>query len=94
MSIKEFQDLMKSLYFEKDKKRGVDKTLLRLTQEVAELISAILNKTDPSEEIADVIAWTISIANILDIDADKALYTKYPGVCPKCHQNPCVCKSI
>ena len=94
MEIEEFQELMRSLYIEKDIKRGIDKTLLRLTQEVAELITSILNNEDPAEEIADVIAWTTSIANILNIDVDKALQEKYPGVCPKCHQNPCVCNSL
>ncbi len=94
MKISEFQELMKSLYFDKDKKRGIDRTMLRLTQEVAELITSVLKQEDPSEEIADVIAWTVSIANILGIDVDKALNSKYPGVCPKCHQNPCICNSI
>ena len=44
-----------------------------------------------SEEIADIIAWTNSLANLLDIDIEKALLEKYPKKCIKCNSSPCQC---
>ena len=46
-----------------------------------------------SEELADVIAWTTSIANLMEIDLEEALAFKYPGKCKKCNANPCQCEN-
>lgn len=95
MNIREFQDLMKNLYFHQDNERGVEKTFLWLIEEVGELSSAIkrkgFNKTSIGEEMADIIAWICSLANLLNIDIETALLQKYPGKCLKCGSNPCRC---
>jgi NTP pyrophosphatase (non-canonical NTP hydrolase) len=94
MKVSEFQELMKKLYFESDKSRGIPKTYLWLVEEVGELAEAInkdYDKIRKSEELADIIAWTCSLANLLDIDLENALFNKYPNKCPKCNSNPCVC---
>ncbi len=92
-SLKEFQRLMKDLYFEKDKKRGVHKTFFWIIEEIGELSEA-LRKEDQElikDEIADIIAWICSLANLLEIDIEDAL-KKYSGTCPKCNQIPCECE--
>ena len=43
------------------------------------------------EEMADLYAWVASLANLLDIDLEKALESKYPSKCPKCNHDPCQC---
>ncbi len=96
MKISDFQDLLKDLYLQKDLNRGVTSTFIWLVEEIGEL-ATILNSTDVdkqkvSEEIADIIAWTISIANILDVDVEKALSDKYPNECKKCSSSPCICE--
>jgi NTP pyrophosphatase (non-canonical NTP hydrolase) len=101
MHVHEFQQLMKTLYFERDKNRGIAKTFLWIIEEVGELAESLRKYQDQKDnnealknigmEIADVVAWITSLANILGIDVEKALFTKYPLVCPKCHQNPCSC---
>jgi NTP pyrophosphatase (non-canonical NTP hydrolase) len=93
---------MKNLYFERDKNRGFSKIFLWIVEEVGELAEALRKYQEQDEngdalkeielEIADVIAWIASLANVLDIDLEKALYEKYPLVCPKCHENPCSCE--
>ncbi|MHA2217965.1 MAG: MazG nucleotide pyrophosphohydrolase domain-containing protein [Candidatus Hodarchaeales archaeon] len=85
-TIKEFQNLMKDLYLERDQKRGLDKTLLWLQSEQGELVDAYLKKDLSSieEEIADVFA-------LLDIDLEQVIWTKYPKICPKCGESPCIC---
>ncbi|TFF97977.1 MAG: nucleotide pyrophosphohydrolase [Promethearchaeota archaeon] len=94
MSIREFQDLMKDLYFPKDKHRGISDTFIWLVEEVGELATELnkgRNKKNISEEMADIFAWMCSLANLLDIDLDQAVFEKYPKKCPKCGSNPCQC---
>ncbi len=94
MKIEEAQEMMRKVYFERDKERGVKKTLQRTFEELAELSSAILDSEGEkaiSEEIADVFAWLCSVANLQDIDMSKAFYNKYTDACSKCKQSPCVC---
>ena len=87
---------MEKLYIEKDQKRGKTKTMLKLVEEVGELAEAILvNKKEKiEEELADILAWALSIANLLDIDLDSAFQNKYKDVCPECKDCPCTCDSI
>ncbi|MHA1264243.1 MAG: MazG nucleotide pyrophosphohydrolase domain-containing protein [Candidatus Helarchaeota archaeon] len=101
MHIREFQNLMKDLYFERDINRGLSKTFLWIIEEVGELAEALRTYQEQNQsknklkeiglEIADVIAWVASLANILKIDLESVLTEKYPYFCPKCHQNPCNC---
>ena len=87
---------MKKLYFSKDLNRGEERTVLRLVEELGELSEAVLLKNNDkiSEEIADVIAWTLSVANLYEIDVYEVFNQKYKGVCPECNKCPCVCESI
>ena len=92
-SFRDFQNLMKKIYFHHDQKRGVESTFLWLVEEVGEL-SKSLRKQDQKnirEEFADVIAWLCSLANLLDIDLLEVAYEKYPNLCPKCLKSPCNC---
>jgi NTP pyrophosphatase (non-canonical NTP hydrolase) len=94
VDISEAQDLIRRIYLERDKERGVERTLLRTFQELAELSDAI-SKERPTEEIeaevADVFAWVISIANLLELDLGKALLRKYNNACSRCGNVPCEC---
>jgi len=94
MKIEEAQEMMRKVYWKRDKKRGIDGTLQRTKEELAELSAAILEIEDAKaieEEIADVFAWLCSLANLLDIDVSKVFYNKYTDACSKCKQNPCTC---
>ena len=94
MDTKEAQDMIRRIYLERDRARGLERTLLRTFEELGELSDAILrsrSRNELSDEIADVFAWVCSIANLLDIDLSEALYNKYSGVCSKCGRTPCEC---
>lgn len=94
MNIKEAQDLIRRIYFERDKQKGLERTLLRTYQELGELTDAIMEKkaqADIEDEVADVFAWLISIANLLEIELDSALLGKYNWSCSKCKKSPCEC---
>ncbi|AKA75029.1 nucleotide pyrophosphohydrolase [Saccharolobus solfataricus] len=79
MELKELQSKMKEMYFEKDSQRGIYATFTWLVEEVGELAEALLSNNLDSiqEELADVIAWTVSIANLEGIDIEEALKKKY-----------------
>ncbi len=93
MDLNKYQELIKELYFEKDSKRGLDKAFNWLVEEIGELSRAI-RKKDPEkirEEFADCLAWLLSVASIVEVDAEDAM-GKYRDGCPKCHKTPCECK--
>lgn len=79
MEIRCVQQFMKLEFYERDRQRGLYATFTWLVEEVGELAEAILSgdRDRIEEEIADVVAWTLSIANLLDIDVEKALEKKY-----------------
>jgi NTP pyrophosphatase (non-canonical NTP hydrolase) len=64
-----------------------------LADEVKELGEAL--KTDDKKalenEFADVIAWLASLANVTNVDLEKAALNKYDNKCPKCGHIPCQC---
>jgi NTP pyrophosphatase (non-canonical NTP hydrolase) len=94
MHLREFQGLMRELYYRRDAERGAERTLLWLVEEVGELAEALRkrNREAMMEELADIVAWTASLANVLDMDLEEALMEKYPGRCRYCGSNPCVCE--
>lgn len=94
-SIREFQNLMRRLYFIRDSKRGAKATHDWLKEEVDELHEAIegINKEGMAEELADVLAWLASLANVLGVDLEEAALSKYSVNCPKCDSSPCICTS-
>ena len=94
MRIKEFQEQIESLYFEKDAKRGVEKTFIWFIEEVGELARCLLHGNDKNHlkaEFADVFAWLTTLASLTDVDLEEAI-RKYGQGCPKCNNSPCKCK--
>ena len=94
MKIEDAQEMMRRIYLERDKNRGVDRTLLRTFEELAELSDAILRREKSDEiddEMGDVFAWLCSLANLLEIDIASAFFSKYSDVCSKCKKSPCIC---
>ncbi|EZQ11086.1 nucleotide pyrophosphohydrolase [Candidatus Acidianus copahuensis] len=79
MEIKEIQEEIKRMYLNKDRERGIFATFTWLTEEVGELAEALLSgkKESIEEELADVVAWTLSVANLEGIDIEEALRKKY-----------------
>jgi NTP pyrophosphatase (non-canonical NTP hydrolase) len=94
MRITDAQELMRRIYYRRDSTRGVDRTLIRTFGELGELGDAVLRKKDHAaiaDEMADVLAWLCSLANLLDVDLSAALTKKYDGVCSRCKKAPCEC---
>ena len=79
MEIRVAQEEMRRLYYERDKRRGLYATFTWFVEEVGELAEALLGKGDVEEEIADVFAWLLSIANLVGVDVESAFRKKYGG---------------
>jgi len=79
LTLREFQEIIRKAYFERDSARGLDRTFIWFIEEVGELARAIKSgdMDNIEEEIADVAAWLVSIANLLDVDFEKAILKKY-----------------
>lgn len=92
MDIREFQDVIEKMYTHRDRQRGSAGTYLWLAEEVGELAAAIANddKENIREELADVFAWLVTIANIEQVDLNEAI-RKYTDGCPGCGKMECHC---
>ncbi len=93
MEIRDFQQLIDTMYSAKDRKRGSAATFLWLTEEVGELAAAIAkgSREDKQEEFADVLAWLFTLANVENIDLTEAVRSKYGDGCPGCGKMVCNC---
>jgi len=80
MQVREFQDVIAHKYKKRDQQRGVPRTFLWFIEEVGELATALAtgDRANMEEEFADVFAWLCTLANITDVDLEKAC-GKYTG---------------
>jgi len=93
MHVREFQNMMRRIYFHRDSEREEAGTYAWLMEEVEELGEALKEKNGKAmeDEFADVLAWLASLANVVNIDLESAAINKYGNKCPKCGQTPCKC---
>ncbi|WP_422927597.1 MazG nucleotide pyrophosphohydrolase domain-containing protein [Singulisphaera sp. PoT] len=93
LTIRALQGLIQRMYGAKDEARGDAATFLWLTEEFGELATALRSGTDEelAFEMADVLAWLVTLANVRGIDLEAAVARKYGASCPGCHTSPCVC---
>src|SRR3954464_14456699 len=88
------QTMILQLYGQKDAARGDAATFLWLSEEIGELATALRAGTDEelALEMADVLAWLVTLASIRGIDLEDAAARKYGMACPGgCGQVPCGC---
>ncbi len=94
MDLRDFQNLIESMYSHKDRERGSAGTFLWLMEEVGELAAAIADGRDEAnkrEEFADVLAWLATLANVEGVDLSETLHAKYGSGCPGCGKMVCTC---
>jgi NTP pyrophosphatase (non-canonical NTP hydrolase) len=83
LTIQAFQDYIETKYGPTDRARGAPATFVWLIEEIGELATAI-NETERGkpqdnleEEMADVIAWVCTLANIRGVNLEAAIRKKY-----------------
>ncbi len=74
MDIREFQQRISAQYEKRDRQRGTAATFMWFVEEVGELATALASDDhkNKEEEFADVLAWLCTLANINDVDLEKA----------------------
>lgn len=94
LSLAQFQDTIRRVYDAKDRHRGMEGTFMWFMEEVGELATALRSGTKKEQEgeFADVLAWLATLANLMEVDLEKAVAAKYGQACPGCKQSPCVCE--
>jgi NTP pyrophosphatase (non-canonical NTP hydrolase) len=80
MQIRDFQKLISQKYEVRDRQRGTPATFLWFIEEVGELATSLAGSEQKEKELefADVFAWLCTLANINDVDLEKAC-EKYTG---------------
>jgi NTP pyrophosphatase (non-canonical NTP hydrolase) len=83
LTLAEFQKHIRDRYASVDRARGTAGTFVWFIEEIGELATALnadateQNRANLEEEFADVIAWLCTLANINDVDLEKAIVKKY-----------------
>jgi NTP pyrophosphatase (non-canonical NTP hydrolase) len=95
LHVQEFQEMMHRIYFHRDSQRGKIGTYKWLMDEMRELDEALKENDRKAleAEFADVFAWLASLANVVNVDLEKAAMTKYNNRCPRCLKTLCECSS-
>lgn len=93
MHIREFQDMIRRIYWHRDESRGLEKNFIHLVEEIGELGKAIMggDLNSIKSELADALAWLATVANVLHVDLEEAATSKYCNICPKCGGSICHC---
>jgi NTP pyrophosphatase (non-canonical NTP hydrolase) len=88
----DFQRTIADTYGVRDRARGVSATIAWLTEELGELAQAVRKGSadEQRHELADVLAWLVSLAEQLGISLDDAA-NRYANGCPVCGEMPCTC---
>lgn len=93
LTIGAFQRRIGELYGTKDAARGDAGTFLWFAEEVGELATALRSGSaeELALEMADVLAWLVTLANVRGVDLEAAARRKYGATCPGCASIPCRC---
>lgn len=91
-SFAELQARLKRTYGNRDRARGAAMTIAWLFEEVGDLAKAARRGTRDEQlnELSDVMAWVVALANQLGLSIDEAL-ARYADGCPRCKADVCVC---
>ena len=93
MDLREFQARIEELYGDRDRRRGLFRNFSWLVEEVGELSRALRREDRENLELefADVIAWLVSVANLVGVDVASCVEKSYGAGCPRCAKTPCAC---
>lgn len=83
-TLRDFQELIRERYLSTDSARGVPGTFMWFIEEVGELATALQEnapgqtptpeqRANLEEEFADVLAWMMTLANIVGVDMERAI---------------------
>lgn len=104
-SLGDHQKNLAHVYGETNREQGIENAINRLFSEVAEITLLVAGlkhagsraekiQWEYAKEIADVFAWIMAVATILEVDAQDATMNMYDRGCPECFGIPCTCPKL
>jgi NTP pyrophosphatase (non-canonical NTP hydrolase) len=92
MELRDFQDVIRRTFFERDAARGLDGSFRWMVEEVGELAKSFRGQdlSERTHEVGDVLAWLTSVATLAGVDLEAAA-AQYAEGCPRCGRSPCAC---
>lgn len=104
-SLRQWCEHFKTMYGSKNQIKGIENLMNRLFKEISELLTLAMKtpsrfsvnttiddvETEFAKELCDALAWTMAVANYLEIDLENSVTERYGVACWKCHSKPCVC---
>lgn len=93
-TLAEFQKMFCYIYERADQHYSHTELVARLIEEITAIME--LARKDEQErfpeQLARIFSWYCSVANLLGISLQEALWQKYPGVCSYClREENCIC---
>jgi len=86
------------IYYEKDRRDYIPADLLLHAQEEAAKIDEGIRKEDEAEiknAVPHLFCWLLSFCNRVGINAEEAVWGKYPVICPYCgNKENCMCITL
>ncbi|MDA4130100.1 MAG: hypothetical protein OK457_04980 [Thaumarchaeota archaeon] len=91
-NLKEWQNLISRVYKDENIRLTPTTALVAMMKDVGDL--AMLNRKRESQDLvtsklAAILAWTLTISELLRMDLADVVYKKYDDHCPVCHQATC-----
>jgi NTP pyrophosphatase (non-canonical NTP hydrolase) len=91
-TLKEWQSFVSKLYQRENSTLSPMNALVALMKDVGDL--AMLNRKRASEDqttskLAAILAWTLTLSQLLKLDISEVVYQKYDDHCPVCKQSTC-----
>lgn len=95
-SLDELQNGVNDVYFNRDLKKNDSSILMDLIASMGELSKSLRRneKLIINHSIAKIFTHVLRIYNKKHISASESLWSIYPGYCPYCASNPCICASV
>lgn len=92
LTLREWQGFISKLYRKENMRLTPTNSLVAMMKDVGDL--AMLNrKRAPMEQITSklsaILAWTLTIAELLQLDLAAEVFTKYDDHCPSCGESIC-----
>lgn len=94
-SLNDWQNIFEKIYGKKDRRDYTAADVLLHVQEEAAKIDEALRKGLENEAIVALpflFCWLLGFCNMAKINAEKAVWSKYQGICPYCgREKDCMC---
>jgi NTP pyrophosphatase (non-canonical NTP hydrolase) len=91
-TLREWQDFISKVYQKENVRLSPTNALVAMMKDVGDL-AMLARKRAPQDQLtsklAAILAWTLTISELLKLDLAQVVYEKYDDHCPSCGQSVC-----